>query len=79
VEVPVVKEVPRDLSAMSKKELQMLIREARRNIKQINRSSNRGHGNNTDRHDDDNPGKGKGGPNAKSKDGWDEDEYKGKR
>lgn len=75
----VVKEVPRDLSAMTKKELKALIREARRAIKQGNRSSNRGHGNNTDRQDDDNPGKGKGGPNAKSKDGHDDDEHKSKR
>ena len=35
---------------------------------------NRGHGNNTDGQDDDNPGKGGGGPNSRPKDGKDEDE-----
>ncbi|HEY5653896.1 MAG TPA: hypothetical protein VIR63_05975 [Pontiella sp.] len=35
---------------------------------------NRGHGNNTDGQDDNNPGKGSGGPNADPKDGLDTDE-----
>lgn len=35
---------------------------------------NKGHGNNTDGQDDDNPGQGSGGPNSQPKDGVDEDE-----
>lgn len=38
---------------------------------------NRGHGNNTDGQDDNNPGQGKGGPNFRDKDGVDEDEAGG--
>lgn len=37
-------------------------------------NGNNGHGNNTDGQDDDNPGRGSGGPNAGPKDGDDEDE-----
>lgn len=38
---------------------------------------NKGHGNNTDGQDDDNPGQGHGGPNFRDKDGVDEDEAGG--
>lgn len=42
-----------------------------------NKGGNRGHGNNTDGQDDDNPGQGRGGPNFRDKDGDDEDEAGG--